>query len=136
MKRVIVDASVLIAASMKDGRARDVLLNAAEVAFYAPAYLFEEVDDHLEEIADAAEVAVESVEALLKVARALIAVIPETVTTPFLEEAQRRAKEADAEGDEEYVALALALDAGIWTYDHDFDRIQGVRRLRTSEVEG
>lgn len=51
------------------------------------------------------------------------------------DEAQRLCREADAWGDDDYVALALALDAEIWTYDQDFRRIPGLRVVGTTEVD-
>lgn len=50
-------------------------------------------------------------------------------------EAQRLCRQADAWGDDEYVALALALDAAIWTYDHDFRRIPSLRVASTTDVD-
>ena len=32
--------------------------------------------------------------------------------------------------------LGVALDAPIWTYDDDFDRIEGVRRVNATQIEG
>ncbi|HXY47478.1 MAG TPA: PIN domain-containing protein [Thermoplasmata archaeon] len=44
-------------------------------------------------------------------------------------------EEAGARGDEDYVALAIALDAPIWTYDKDFRRIKGVRLIFREEIQ-
>lgn len=51
-------------------------------------------------------------------------------------EAQERCRKAQAWGDDEYVALALALDAAIWTLDADFARVEGVQVVGTGEVDG
>ena len=125
---------VVMAALMRDGRARAVLLNSPGVTFYAPRHLFVEIASHMPDIVKTSGVPKATVDALLHVVTNTITLIPEAVTSPFLPAAGRLAKAASAEGDEEYIALALALETGIWSYDADFDRVAGIRRIGTSEV--
>jgi predicted nucleic acid-binding protein len=53
---------------------------------------------------------------------------------PFEERAKAVARRAGDPNDWEYVALAWALDAPIWTYDHDFRRMEGVRAIDTASI--
>ena len=135
MTKVVVDASVLVATLMADGRARHALLHAA-VALYVPPRVFEELEAKAGKIAARAHVGRPIVEALVADVRRRVEVVPEVLLTPFLPEARTRARAAGAEGDEDCVASALALEAPIWTYDHDFGRVRGVRIIGTSDVAG
>jgi predicted nucleic acid-binding protein len=135
MRRIVVDASVLVASLMADGRARHALLHTPST-LYVPPRVFEELERKAGKIAARARLDRTVVEALMADIRQRIEVVPEALLAPFLPEARARAQEADAEGDEDYVAASLALDAPIWTYDRDFRRIRGIRVIGTAEVSG
>ena len=135
MTKVVVDASVLVASLMADGRARHALLHSPFV-LYVPPRVFEELEAKVEKIARRARLDRTVVEALIADMRSRIEVIPEALLAPFLPDARTRTLAADAEGDEDYVAAALALQAPIWTYDRDFHRIRGIRIIGTAEVAG
>lgn len=134
MNPVIVDASVLIAALMSDGRARRVLVHAP-CAFFVPPRILDETNRHLGEIAKRARLPQHSIKSMMEDLFERIEVVPPALFSPFLEDAKNRTRAEDAEGDEHYVALATALGAPVWTYDDDFDRISGIRRITTSDVE-
>lgn len=130
------DANVLMAALKRDGRVRGLLIGAPpHVAFYAPEFLFLEVEEHLDELAEAAGVPRLALGAVLRVLRPRITVIPPEATEHVIQRARLLAAKAQAPDDEEYVALALAMDAPIWSFDKDFDRIPGVRRVDSKAVE-
>ncbi len=133
MRPVVVDASVLIAALMADGTARRVLVHAP-CSFYVPPRILEETNKHLPKIAKRAGLPQQSIKAVIEDLFTRIEVVPPALIAPFLAEATKRTKKADALGDEHYVALALALDAPLWTYDDDFGRISGIRTISTTEV--
>lgn len=131
---VVVDASVVIAGLMADGRARRVLLHS-DVVFYAPPLVLEEVHDRVDELAKRANLSPGVVSTVLEDLDERIEVAPEGLVEVHLDEAEPRAADADAEGDEDYIALALALDAPVWTYDDDFDRVEGIDVTGTTAVE-
>ncbi len=135
MTKVVVDASVLVASLMVDGRARHALLHSPST-LYVPPRVFEELEGKVGKIAARARVDWTIVGALFADLRQRIEVVPEALLAPFLPDARARVLAAGAEGDEDYVAAALALDAPIWTYDRDFRRIRGVRVIGTAEVAG
>ena len=135
MTKVVVDASVLVASLMADGRARHALLHSP-FSLYVPPRVFEELQAKAEKIAKRARLDRTVVDALLADLRSRIEVVPDALLAPFLPDARARAVAAGAEGDEDYVAAALALDVPIWTYDRDFARIRGVRVIGTAEVAG
>lgn len=135
MTRIVVDASVLVAALMADGRARFVLLHSQKT-LYVPAFVFAEVERHVDAIAKRARLDRSTVLAALEVLRSHLEELPHALLVPHLDRARRLADDADAAGDEHYIAAALALDAPIWTYDDDFRRVKGVRVCSTRDVEG
>jgi predicted nucleic acid-binding protein len=135
LTRVVVDASVLIAGLFKDGTVRDLLLNSEEMGFTAPAYLKEEALRHVAEVASRAKLPPATVSALLEDLLGSIDLIQPGAYAACVGPATELAKEANARGDEEYIALALALRAPIWTLDRDFRRIPGLRVLTSKEVE-
>ena len=135
MTKVVVDASVLVASLMADGRARHALLHSP-LTLHVPPRVFEELEARVGTIAKRARVDRTVVEALVADILHRVEVVPEALLARFLPDARARALAAGAEGDEDYVAAALALEAPIWTYDRDFGRIRGVRVIGTAEVAG
>lgn len=135
MKRIVVDASVVVAALHKNGSVRDVLLNAEDASFCAPAYLADEVTRLLAEVVARVGLPAATVEAVLSDLLGSIDLVPSGAYANGMSRARRLAAAADAVGDEDYVALALSLDAPVWTLDHDFRRIPGLKTLTTKEVD-
>ncbi|MHB8603794.1 MAG: PIN domain-containing protein [Thermoplasmatota archaeon] len=136
MKRLVVDASVIMAALKRDGRVRALLLGAPpHLAFYVPEFLFVEIEDNLDELAEDIGVPRVALDAVLRTLRPRLTVIPPEATDHVIQEAKHLTHKADAENDEEYVALALAMNAPIWSFDKDFDRIPGVKRIESKTVE-
>ena len=131
---IVVDASVLFACLAKDGRARDVLMTT-RANLVAPPAIIEEIESLLPKAAARAGVSVDIMAGVLAHLRGRIQVLSSAAYESKREEAQRLCRAADAWGDDEYVALALALDAAIWTYDKDFQRIPGLRLAGTAEVD-
>lgn len=134
MAFIVVDASVLFACLAKDGRARDVLMTT-RANLVAPPALLEEATALLPKAAERAGVTADVMAGVLAHLQQRIQVLSGEAYRSKRGEAQRACRQADAWGDDEYVALALALDAAIWTYDQDFHRIPGLRIAGTTEVD-
>ncbi|MHB8606318.1 MAG: PIN domain-containing protein [Thermoplasmatota archaeon] len=123
---VVVDASVIVAAALANGRTRRALFADHAPDFVAPSYVLDEIERRIEAARD--------VEFALRL-RKTMRIVPSSEFAARRDEARRLASEARAWRDDEYVALALALDAPIWTFDRDFLRIPQVRAITTAEVE-
>jgi len=134
VKRIVVDASVLLAGLFKDGTVRDALLNTHESLFAAPSYLKDEATRHLAEVAARARIPAPTVEAVLEDLLGAIELMPPGVYSGSMQFAMKLARAVGALEDADYLALALALDAPIWTLDKDFRRIPGIRVLSTRDV--
>lgn len=134
MTSVVVDASVLIACAIADGKTRRTYFSARDVEFYAPEFVRDELLKRLPKILAISRVAPTDLSALLEDLFALLTIVPRDGFEGQLKEAQRIVARVDAKGDEDYVALALALGAPIWTYDKDFLRIPEVRVVSSDQV--
>jgi predicted nucleic acid-binding protein len=135
VKRIIVDASVLIAGLMADGTVRDLLLTRTDLAFCAPSFVETEVKRHLKRISDRADLPTEMVQSVLTDLLGTIDLIPRAVYSSALGEARQLSRDAGAHRDEDYVALALSLACEIWTLDKDFGRVKRIRTLDTRAVD-
>jgi predicted nucleic acid-binding protein len=131
---IVVDASVLFAAAIRDGSTRHELLNTSRTLIAPPA-LWEEVQARQDRIVHFSKLTAEEVGSLLDALRTRITTVPAAWYAHKRPIAQAACKAAQAWGDDEYVALALALDAPVWTLDQDFARVEGVRVVATAEVD-
>lgn len=130
------DASVLVACLFKDGRARQVLLHSKGVRFVAPPDIVKEAERQLPRVANRAGITPAQTHSVLRILRARIQEVPLDALRPHEQTARALAWTAGDETDWEYVALALTLDAPVWTYDQDFRRVKGIRLIGTTDVEG
>jgi predicted nucleic acid-binding protein len=131
---VVLDASVLVACLFKDGRARHVLLHSSDVRFVAPPDLLVESERQIPKVAQRAGITSAQVRATLQVLRGRVHEVPISLLRPAEAEARNLAKNAGDENDWEYVALALTLDAPIWTCDDDLRRVKAIRTVGTARV--
>lgn len=134
MRTVVLDASILVACLFKDRRARRVLLHAQGAIFVAPPEILREAERHIPRVAKRAGVTAAESLAVLQVLRGRIQEVPFEMLRPFEAHAKARATDAGDVEDWEYVAVALALNAPVWTYDDDFRTVKGIRLIGTGEV--
>lgn len=122
--RLVVDASTLVAEALRE-RGRRLLSNPA-LDLIAPAEVVEETEHELRKrvdlIAERGHLDTETATGLLDVALAMIGarvlIAGREVYAARMEEARNRVPRD--ERDAPTVALAMALDCGIWTADQDF----------------
>jgi predicted nucleic acid-binding protein len=132
--RVVVDASVLVACALADGSSRRTLLDRLDVDFYAPEFVIEELRKKTPRMIALSGLGPTLLSELLDELVKRVTIVPAEGYSSKRKEAIRLATAAGAHGDEDYVALALALDAPIWTFDKDFLRIRGIVVTRTIPV--
>ena len=131
----MIDASVLVACALADGKARHALLSASSVDFVAPAFIQDEFRHQIPKIIALSGIAPPILSALSEDLFSLVRIVSREGYARDLVRARALTEEAHARGDEDYVALALAIDAPIWTYDKDFRRIKGIRLISRAEIE-
>lgn len=122
--RLVVDANILVAELLRS-RGRVLLqderleLFVAEVAWLEANYELERRGKHIIERQQLSQKALHALlEPAKDIAQAVVSVVPEPVYIPLHRDARLRIpRDPD---DWHTVALALLLDAAIWTQDHDF----------------
>lgn len=105
LMRVVVDASVLIAALMADGSTRHALTHTT-ARFHAPAYIMQEIQRHQTKIARRAGMSAATFEAVCRDLFDRIEMIPDIAYATAMEDARAACRRAAAEGEQAYVALA------------------------------
>ena len=119
MLKVVVDTNKVIAALLREGRVRRVLLHPG-LEVLLPKYVLEEIREHREEIVQ--KVPKEALDLLLaKLSRKARVVSVKEVSVRILQQALKIAKGFDLD-DYPFIAVSLGFDAPIWTNDKDLIR--------------
>ncbi len=129
------DASVLVACALSNGSSRRALLHTVQTEFCAPEFITEELRRKSPKIIVLSGIAPSVLAVLLDDLFDRVNIVPHQAYAHRMAQARALTRAADAQGDEDYVALALALDAPIWTYDKDFNRIQGIRLTNRHQID-
>ena len=125
---VVLDTNKIIAAILRPGRVRKNLL-AQQCTFITPPHAWDEVEEHIVEIAREKKVAVEKLARLL--ARIKEEVVIEVVPVePFVSMARGLAGGFDPD-DWPFIALAAQYGAPIWTNDRELIR----HSLKTKSIK-
>jgi len=131
--RLVVDTSILFAALLKRSAVRELLANPL-FEFYVPEFCIEEIEKHVDEIADRSGLSVENVYLFLGVLLASVQVVPAERILKKYKEAERIMGKIDRD-DVPFVALALSFhNDGIWSEDKHFLRQRKVRVWRTRDL--
>ena len=117
----VIDANVLISALIKDSRTRHFLILSGNV-FYVPEFVFEEINDHINELKQKTSLSEDQIKELLQQIIILgnINIIPFEEFKKFEEIARSITPDFD---DIAYIALALKLKCSIWSNDKDLKRV-------------
>lgn len=135
LTRIVVDASVVVAGLFKDGTVRELILNLDDPELCAPAYIRQEAFRQIPRVATRAKLSEPIVRTVLEDLFGAIELIPAGVYSAWMGRALALAKKAAAVEDADYIALALALGAPVWTLDGDLRRVPGLRILATQDVK-
>ena len=129
---VIIDANIFVAALLKKGATRKLLLND-ELALYAPEYVIEEIFDHLQEFETKSHLSRISLEELVKVLiiESKMNIIPKDELRPFIKKADEITPDPD---DVMYFAAALKQNIGIWSNDKALQQQKTVKVYSTNDL--
>jgi predicted nucleic acid-binding protein len=117
MKKVIIDTNILFAALRGRNRKLRTILSNKQYQFYAPHHLFVEIFKHKERILSSTKGDESEVYDLLHLLFQEIRFVNETqISIENFVKAYYLCKETD-ENDMLFIALALELNADIWTKD-------------------
>ncbi len=129
----VVDANILLAAFLKEGVTRELLLDS-RLTLFAPEHLIQETSRHLQGNASIRRrmgLPERNLQELFSILTMRIQVIPQKSYQSFLKEALFLASHKE---DAPYLALALFLNIPIWSNDKGFKDQEKVRVYSTQEL--
>ena len=129
---VVIDANIFVAALLKKGATRKLLLND-ELVLYAPEYVIEELYDHLQEFETKSHLSRISLEELVKVLiiESKMNIIPKDELRPFIKKADEITPDPD---DVMYFAAALKQNIGIWSNDKEMKKQKVINVYSTNDL--
>ena len=130
---LIIDANIVISALLKDTTTRRILLHPL-FDFYAPDFLFEEIEKNIILISKKSRLPSKELKALIDILTDAISSIPSGIYQHKLQEANEIMGSID-EKDVPYIALSLAIpNEGILTEDKDFLRQKNVKIVNIGKL--
>lgn len=131
--QIIIDSNVLFSALIKNSLTRKLILKY-EGSFLFPSFIFEEVEEHKQELLDKSGMNKEEFAKLLGIILEKVVVIPCEILSPFREKAFELVKDID-EDDLLFVACALAYpNSIIWSDDKHLKNIKYIKIINTKEI--
>lgn len=128
--KLVVDANVLFSALIKDSFTRKLFFED-RLEIYAPEYLFEEFEEHREEIMQKTHRNEAEFWEVMGILKSRISVVPFSEFEKFMEKAKKASPDMD---DAIYFAVAFAIDGAIWSNDRRLKGQKEVRVLNTEEI--
>ena len=119
--RLVVDANILFSFFKKDSFTRRFILSHPEIELFTPLYVFEELEEHKEEIKSKARIDDTVYELSTKEILEYVTIVPLDEFKKFWGKAKQISPDPD---DVEYLAVALSLDCAIWSNDKDLKKKQ------------
>lgn len=125
---LVVDANVVLAALIKNGRTREVLMSH-KFRFVAPDFLKEEIEKHGKYVKEKAGLTDSEFNVLISLIFSEIEIIPQTEYHPTIRKAKELIEDVK---DTTYVACYLALKCdAIWTNDDHYKEGMGLKIVKT-----
>ena len=133
MKSLVVDTNRIIAALVRDGFSR-MLLVSSPVAFFTVRLSKKEIMNHKEELMKKVDLSEPVFDALLGTLYNKINIVADEVIEPYLDEAQQVMGNIDPD-DVQFIAAALAIPCdGIWSDDKHFQKQHRVKVWTTETL--
>lgn len=129
---LVVDANVLLAALLRDGTTRHLILFGG-LDLHAPRVVWDELERNRDELLTRSGAPAEALDVLVRLLRDNIAEVREEVLDPNRREAERRVGRRDRL-DAPYVAAVLALGGTLWSHDKRLAGKAGVPVVSTKEL--
>ena len=130
--KLVVDANVVISALIANSRTRELLVTL-EPELLTPEVVHDEIGNYEDLIVEKSGMKVERVRQFIDLLFQYVETVPAGEFYPHIEEANEAIGDTDPD-DVLYVACALALEAGVWSDDSDFDDQDLVPVFTTSDV--
>jgi predicted nucleic acid-binding protein len=127
---LVIDANILFASLIKDSGTAGLLF-VDRLHLFAPEFLFEEFSKYEDQILKKTRRSKRDFKKFLKVLRRRIKVVPKEDFERYLEKAELASPDPK---DVPYIALALYLNASIWSNDKALKKQNLVRIYDTKEI--
>lgn len=130
--KLVVDANVLFAALLKNGKTRDLFL-LGDFVLFASLFLFEEFEKYLPSLSERTHVSPKELREMAHefIKLADVSMEPVGEEDACLGVAKRISPD---ENDVQYLALALKLNAPLWSNDKMLKRQRAVKIVTTAEL--
>lgn len=129
---LVVDTNIVFSALIADGKTREIIITG-EQELHVPEYFFNELSNNLDEVEEKTGLERHELEMLLNILFEQMHVVPREEFEDRLNQARNLIADTDPD-DAPFLALALHLDAGIWSDDQHFQEQESVEVWRTHEL--
>jgi len=130
--KLVCDTNIVFSALIAGGKTRELILND-QINLYAPEYFFTELRNHRDEVKEKSRLSDDQLTHLRTVLFKDVRVVPKEEFDSQLNTASQLIGDTDPD-DVPFLALALHLNADIWTDDTDFDTQDRVTTWKTHEL--
>lgn len=130
--KLVIDTNILFSALIAGGKTRKIIITDNQ-NLHAPEYTFTELKNHQNEIKNKTKLDKPDLQLLLNIILEQINITPKPEFKNPLPQAEKIIGEIDPD-DVPFLALALHLDADIWSDDKHFQKQEKVNAWKTSEL--
>lgn len=131
--KIILDSNVLFSALIRDSTTRKLILEYDDF-FIFPSYIFEEMEEHKDELLKKSKMNKEDFDKLLETLLKKVLIVPEEVLKGHKDEAIEIVKDIDLD-DAVFFACALAYtESIIWSDDKKLKKQNKVKILNSTEM--
>ncbi len=130
---IIIDSNVLFSALIKNSLTRKLILDY-EGVFLFPSYIFDEFEEHKEELIKKTGMEEKEIQKLINLILKKVFIVPNEILDSYREEALKIMGKIDPD-DTLFIACALAYENSIiWSDDKKLKKQTRVKVLNTSEI--
>ncbi|MBI5228005.1 hypothetical protein HY988_05440 [Candidatus Micrarchaeota archaeon] len=126
---LVVDTNVIISSLLKRSITQEILFHYASVC-YTPEYVKGEIEKHKKEIMKKSEYSEEEFNTVLSIIFSRIMVVPQEDCVSYKDKVLSFTPD---DKDWPFLALAMHLDARLWTYDNPLKERQNVVKIVTTK---
>lgn len=130
--RLVVDTNRIIAALVKDGISRHIILHF-EGELISVGFSKEELSEHKKEILEKAKIEETEFEMIMDKLFSKLTILDDKVVTSAIKEAREIMEKIDP-ADVPFIAAAIATESALWSNDKHFKKQDRIRILNTKEL--
>lgn len=130
--KIVLDTNVVFSGLIAGGVTRRIII-AGNPDLFVPEYFFSELEKYRERIKEKSGQNGSDLNLLINLLFEQINIVPKTEFNHLLSRAEELIEDTDPD-DVPFLALALHLDADIWSDDEDFQKQEEVEIWRTEEL--